>query len=123
MSCYFIQRCNNRDATFFSEQDYQFYLDCLQNAANRYNVNVRAYGLMTNRMHILATPEYKESISWTMQPVGRRYMQYMNKQLCVQVLWESRHKASLVDAEQYILTCSRYIEMNPVAAKNGPVSG
>ena len=31
-------------------------------------------------------------------------------------LWESRHKASLVDAERYFLTCSRYIEMNPVAA-------
>ena len=26
------------------------------------------------------------------------------------------HKASLVDAEHYLFTCSRYIELNPVAA-------
>jgi putative transposase len=31
-------------------------------------------------------------------------------------LWEGRHKASLIDADNYLLTCYRYIEMNPVAA-------
>ena len=52
-----------------------------------------------------------------MQSIGRRYVQYINKkyQRCG-TLWESRHKSSLVDAEQYLLTCYRYIELNPVAA-------
>ena len=31
-------------------------------------------------------------------------------------LWESRHKSSLVDAEQYLLACYRYVELNPVTA-------
>jgi hypothetical protein len=31
-------------------------------------------------------------------------------------LWEGRHKASLVDAERYLLTLYRYIELNPVRA-------
>ncbi len=71
---------------------------------------------MTNHVHILATPEYKESISLIMQSVGRRYVQYVNKiYMRTGTLWESRHKASLADAENYFLTCSRYIEMNPVA--------
>ncbi len=70
---------------------------------------------MTNNVQTLATPEYEESVCWTMQSVGMRHVQYMNKGLCVQVLWESRHRSCLVDAEQYLLTCSRYIEMNPVA--------
>ena len=115
--CHIIQRGNNREATFFSEQDYLFYLDCLLDATKRYGVNVHAYVLMTNHVHILATPEHKSSISLTMQSVGRRYVQYVNKEYArTGTLWESRHKASLVDAENYLFTCGRYIEMNPVAA-------
>jgi len=103
--------------TFFAEQDYQYYLNCLLDASYRYKVSVHAYVLMTNHVHILATPVYKESISLAMQSIGRRYVQYVNKEyLRTGTLWESRHKASLVDAERYLLTCSRYIEMNPVAA-------
>ena len=115
--CHIIQRGNNREATFFAEQDYQYYLNCLLDASCRYRTKVHAYVLMTNHVHILATPENKESISLTMQSVGRLYVQYVNKEYQrTGTLWESRHKASLVDAENYLLVCSRYIELNPVAA-------
>lgn len=115
--CHIIQRGNNRDATFFADQDYQFYLECLYDAICRYQVDVHAYVLMTNHVHLLMTPAYKESISLVMQSVGRRYVQYINKEYQrTGTLWESRHKASLVDAEKYLLSCSRYIEMNPVSA-------
>ena len=113
-----IQRGNNRDATFFCEEDYQFYLECLYDAIKRYGVKVHAYVLMTNHVHLLMTPTAKESISLTMQSVGRRYVQYINKLYKrTGTLWESRHKASPVDAENYLMICHRYIEMNPVKAK------
>ncbi len=32
-------------------------------------------------------------------------------------LWEGHYKATLIDSEQYALTCYRYIEMNPVRAE------
>ncbi len=112
-----IQRGNNRDATFFAEQDYQYYLECLYDATRRYHADVHVYVLMTNHVHLLMTPAHKESISLVMQSVGRRYVQYINKEYRrTGTLWESRHKASLVDAENYLLLCSRYIEMNPVSA-------
>jgi putative transposase len=115
--CHIIQRGNNRDATFFTERDYQFYLECLYDAARKYHVNIHAYVLMTNHVHLLMTPLSKESISLVMQSIGRRYVQYINKEYRrTGTLWESRHKASLVDAEKYLLICSRYIEMNPVNA-------
>jgi len=41
--CHVIQRGNNRDATFFAEQDYQFYLVCLYEAARKYHVKIHAY--------------------------------------------------------------------------------
>jgi putative transposase len=70
--CHIIQRGNNREATFFAEQDYLFYLACLKDAAKRYRVEIHAYVLMTNHVHLLATPSSKESISLVIQSVGRR---------------------------------------------------
>ena len=115
--CHVIQRGNNREATFFAQHDYQFYLECLHDATQRYEVKVHAYVLMTNHVHILMTPARSESISLTMQSIGRRYVQYINKRYRrTGTLWEGRHKASVVDAENYLLACSRYIELNPVSA-------
>lgn len=115
--CHVIQRGNNREATFFAERDYQFYLECLLEAAQRYKVKVHAYALMTNHVHILMTPETSESISLTMQSIGRRYVQYINRLYRrTGTLWEGRHKASVIDAENYLLACYRYIELNPVSA-------
>jgi len=112
-----IQRGNNRDASFFAEQDYQFYLQCLYDASLKYHVDIHAYVLMTNHVHLLMTPLAKDSISLLMQSIGRRYVQYINKSYRrTGTLWESRHKASLVDVERYLLSCYRYIEMNPVNA-------
>jgi len=116
--CHVIQRGNNRDACFFSEEDYRFYLDCLQDACKSNHVDVHAYVLMTNHVHLLMTPDSKEGISRVIQSLGRRYVQYINRTyLRCGTLWESRHKASLVDAEHYLLACYRYIELNPVAAQ------
>ena len=115
--CHIIQRGNNRHATFFAEQDYLFYLECLFDAAQKYHVKIHAYVLMTNHVHLLMSPAEIDSISLVMQSIGRRYVQYVNKEYKrTGTLWEGRHKASLIDAEHYLLACSRYIEMNPVKA-------
>lgn len=117
MPCHVIQRGNNREACFFSEQDYHFYLDCLEDACRRYKVSLHAYVLMTNHVHFLMTPSDAEGVSRVMQSLGRRYVQYVNKAYRRSgTLWEGRHKASIVDAEAYLLTCMRYIELNPVRA-------
>lgn len=112
-----IQRGNNRDVCFFAEQDYLFYLEYLEDACKRCHVSVHAYILMTNHVHLLMTPEESQGISQVMQSLGRRYVQYINYEYRRSgTLWEGRHKASLVDAENYLFTCMRYIELNPVRA-------
>ncbi len=63
------------------------------------------------------TPGTESGISRVMQLLGNRYVQYINKKYRkTGTLWEGRHKAGLIDAEQYLLTCYRHIEMNPVRA-------
>ena len=52
-----------------------------------------------------------------MQLLGNRYVQYINKKYRrTGTLWEGRHKSSIIDTEEYLLTCYRYIELNPVRA-------
>ena len=96
MPCHVIQRGNNREACFFSEQDYLFYLDCLDDACRRYKVSLHAYVLMTNHVHFLMTPSDLEGVSRVMQSLGRRYVQYVNKEYCRSgTLWEGGIRPAL----------------------------
>ncbi len=113
-----IQRGNNRNALFFSKADYRIYLDWLGEAARRHGCTLHAYVLMTNHVHILVTPDQPSSLPKMFQSLGRRYVQYVNVMYQrTGTLWEGRYRATLIDSEGYLLTCCRYIELNPVRAK------
>ena len=80
-------------------------------------VQVHAYCLMTNHIHVVVSSEEATAISNTMKVVGSRYAFYFNKRHRRSgTLWEGRHRSSLIDSEHYLLTCLRYVELNPVRA-------
>ena len=115
--CHIVQRGNNRQACFFDNDDFSAYMHILSGALQRYDVQLHAFVLMTNHVHLLATPNSKEGIPRVMQAVGRHYVRSIN--YCYQrsgTLWEGRYKASLIDSDNYLLHCQRYIELNPVRA-------
>jgi len=113
-----IQRGNNREPCFLSESDYRRYLDDLAEVAGKSACRIHAYVLMTNHVHLLVTPMRELGIAEMMQALGRRYVYYINKTYRrTGTLWEGRYKASLVDSDAYLLTCMRYIELNPVRAE------
>jgi putative transposase len=112
-----IQRGNNRQAIFLADEDYAFYLECLEDAAHQQGLLIHAYVLMTNHVHLLATPGAAEATGKCLQSLGRRYVQQFNQRHARSgTLWEGRYKATLIDSERYLLTCMRYIELNPVRA-------
>lgn len=112
-----IQRGNNRQPVFFEDEDYRMYLTWLTAAAEKYACQIHAYVIMTNHVHLLATPGQQDSISGLFQYIGRHYVSYVNKKYQrTGTLWEGRYKASLIDEEPYLLSCYRYIELNPVRA-------
>lgn len=112
-----IQRGNNRSAIFFAEDDYHHYLDSLHAALQNYHCYLHAYVLMTNHIHLLLTPSDEQGASRLMQSVGRRYVRYINaKYKRTGTLWEGRYKSSLIDSDNYLLTCYKYIESNPIRA-------
>jgi putative transposase len=72
---------------------------------------------MTNHVHLLLTPTTPEGVSLMMQALGREYVRYFNfSYKRTGTLWEGRFKSCVVDADNYLLTCQKYIEMNPVRA-------
>ena len=112
-----IQRGNNRQAIFFTDQDYYRFHTDLRAASERFDCVIHAYVYMTNHVHLLVTPSTMEGISRMMQSVGRRYVRYINDVYNRSgTLCEGRFKSALVDSDRYLLVCSRYIEMNPVRA-------
>jgi putative transposase len=112
-----IQRGNSRQAVFFSDEDYTAYLDWLKEGAEKHGCALHAYVLMTNHVHLLMTPQTRDAISKTIQFVGRHYVTYINHTYGRSgTLWEGRHKGCLISSEEYLFSCMRYIEMNPVRA-------
>jgi putative transposase len=112
-----VQRGHNREPCFFAAEDYQSYLHWLGEALAETECALHAYVLMTNHVHLLLTPVKAETVPKLIISLGRRYVQYINRTYRrTGTLWDSRYKSSLVQEETYLLTCQRYIELNPVRA-------
>ncbi len=112
-----IQRGNNRQAVFFSDTDYRYYHEALLAAADEYGCAIHAYVFMPNHVHLLLTPQTENGPSRMMQSVGGRYVRYVNSVYQrTGTLWDGRFKSAIIDYEQYLLSCCRYIELNPVRA-------
>jgi len=113
-----VQRGNDRMPCFHDDEDRWRYLTALHEMACRYACTVHAYVLMTNHVHVLATPRTAGALSLMMQGLGRVYVAGFNtRHRRTGTLWEGRYKSCLVDGDRYVLTCYRYIELNPVRAR------
>jgi putative transposase len=112
-----IQRGNNRQACFFADEDYLFFLDHLAKLIKRFHCSLHAYVLMTNHFHLLLSSDLDNGPSLLMKFLGQRYVQYVNRAYKRSgSLWDGRFRSSLVQTQNYVLGCYRYIEMNPVRA-------
>lgn len=113
-----VQRGNNRLPCFLDDCDRRRYLQNLHEALLDTDVKLHAYVLMSNHVHLLATPPAVGAIPRLMQKLGRQYVGAFNaRHRRSGTLWEGRYKSCLVESESYLLRCSRYIDLNPVRAR------
>lgn len=113
-----VQRGHDRQPVFASETDYQYYIDNLCEQKVLLDIRVFAYCLMTNHVHLVLQPDSEpEAVSKLMKVLGARQTRRVNRiEKRSGTLWEGRFKASLIDTDSYLLTCCRYVELNPVRA-------
>ncbi len=81
-------------------------------------VDVHAWVMMSNHVHLLCTPRRGGALSLMTQSLGRRYVRYFNHQYQRSgTPWEGRYRSCLIQEERYLLEVYRYIELNPVRAE------
>ena len=107
---------NRRQQTFFTDDDYQQYVALLSSSCRRSGVEIWAYCLMPNHVHLIAVPQEPDSLRAAIGEAHRRYTRMINfRQGWRGHLWQERF-ASFVMDEQYLLATARYVETNPVKA-------
>lgn len=112
-----ILRGNNRQMIFSGESDMRRMLSLLEEHSLAQGLEMHAYVLMDNHMHLLLTPRRDGALSLMMQAVGRSYVRAYNQAHGrTGTLWEGRYRSSLIQTERYLLTCMAYIDLNPVRA-------
>lgn len=108
-----IQRGNRRQRTFFSDKDKFIYIKLLKEQALKYHLNIWAYCLMDNHVHLITVPKYKESFR-AIAETHRRYTQIINlREGWRGFLWQGRFISSPMD-EKYCYEAVKYVENNPV---------
>jgi putative transposase len=80
-------------------------------------VEVWAYCLMTNHVHLIAVPERESALARGIGEAHRRYTRAINfRENWRGYLWQGRFASCPMD-EEYLHVAVRYVEMNPVRAR------
>jgi REP-associated tyrosine transposase len=110
------QRGNRRQRTFFNDEDYQAYLALMSEWCMKFQVETWAYCLMPNHVHLIVLPKEKDSLRLAIGEAHRRYTRRINfREGWRGHLWQGRF-SSFILAQNYLLACTRYVELNPVRA-------
>lgn len=111
-----VQRGNRRQPVFFKDQDYRFYLHLLKKETQNANVEILAYCLMPNHVHMVLVPSAQDGLRIALAETHRQYTREINqREGWTGYLWQGRFQSYPMD-EYHMLRAVRYIELNPVRA-------
>ncbi len=111
------QRGNRRQQTFFSDDDYAAYRTLIAESCRAAGVEVWAYCLMPNHVHLILTPRDEDGLRAALAEAHRRYSRRINfREGWRGYLWQGRFASVAMD-ETHLMACARYVELNPVRAR------
>jgi putative transposase len=111
------QRGNNRQDVFFVDDDRCFYLELLNNYAQKFALEILGYCLMTNHIHLIAVPNNPDSLAKAIGRTHLLYAQYINRfHKRSGHLWQNRFFSCPL-GDRHLFKAMRYVERNPVRAK------
>lgn len=110
-----VHRAYNREPIFVTDEDYQVYLAKLDECRKSFGCKVYAFCVMLNHVHLLVDPGNDvATLARFMKCLAERQMQHLRKsEKRNGPVWEGRFRSSPV-ADDFLLPCARYIELNPV---------
>jgi putative transposase len=111
------QRGNGRGRTFFGDEDYAFYRDLLGRHCREAGVEVWAWVLMPNHVHLILTPSDPDGLRRALAAVHRRYAGYIHaRRKKTGHFWQGRFGCVAMD-EEHLAVALRYAALNPVRAR------
>lgn len=111
------QRGNRREQVFFTDGDRHAYLGWLKEYAEKHEVDILAYCLMTNHIHLVAVPTTEDGLQRALKPLHMRYAQRINRTRGWKGhLWQGRFFSCALD-DDFLWAAIRYVERNPVRAR------
>ncbi len=111
------QRGNRRQQVFFSDSDCQLYKKLLSEGCTAAKVEVWAYCLMPNHVHLILMPRDEDGLRAALGEAHRRYTRHVNlREDWRGYLWQGRFASFPMD-EAHLIACARYVENNPVRAQ------
>jgi putative transposase len=110
------QRGNRKQDVFFCDSDYRAYMRMVAKEKERACVEIWAYCLMPNHVHLVVVPEHERSLAMLFKEAHRKYTRRINsREGWVGHLWQERFHSFPMD-ESHTIAAIRYIELNPVDA-------
>jgi putative transposase len=111
------QRGNNRSVVFFDDDDRRMYLKLLTIYTRKHSVQILAYCLMDNHIHLLAIPKTETALARGIGLTNLVYTQYLNRKRGQSGrIWQNRFFSCVVENDRHLWTVARYIECNPLKA-------
>jgi putative transposase len=111
------QRGSGYQEVFRSVADHQIYLDLLRANCSKFALEVWAFCLMPNHVHLIAVPLRPDSMARTLGRTHADYARYFNltRRSCGH-LWQARFYSCPLD-EAHLWRAMAYVERNPVRAE------
>ncbi len=111
------QRGNRGQPVFFCDEDYRTYKELLAEGCAAAKVDILAYCLMPNHVHLILVPKDEDGLRAALGEAHRRYTRHVNiREGWRGYLWQGRFASFPMD-EAHLMACARYVELNPVRAK------
>ncbi|MBT6031005.1 MAG: transposase [Kordiimonadaceae bacterium] len=110
------QRGVRRIKVFTHKTDSATYLDMMKESCAKAGTTILAYCLMPNHVHFVMVPSHEDGLRAALADTHRRYTRMVNlREECRGHLWQERFHSFVMD-ESYLLSCVKYVELNPVRA-------
>jgi putative transposase len=111
------QRGNGRAQTFFGEADYALYRDLLAASCRAAEVEIWAWVLMPNHVHLILCPPDADELRRALAQVHRRFAGHIHaRHRRTGHFWQGRFGAVAMD-EDHLGAAVRYVALNPVRAR------
>jgi putative transposase len=110
-------RGNRREPVFFEDGDQDIYRDLLSEQMRKAEVEVWAYCLMPNHVHLILCPSTADGMARALGAAHRRWANFINARGRWRGhLFDGRF-ASVVMDEAHLYAAIRYVALNPVRAR------